>query len=349
MLQRLPLSLLYVYVAVLGTLGAIGIPASQSLLPFIVRSEQLGLANGVVMATMQGAQMVAPLAAGWMIWFCRRSRGVVEGGPDLVSIGLALGVDAIAAASAALLVLFIKRHPAPLQSEKLFDLLQQGLRFCWREKNICRVLGYVMLISFFVQGPLLASLPLIAKFQLGLQERGYGTLYAMLGAGTIAGAGLAILLKPSAQKLGMVVLFCDLMIGLCLYNLGQVHSAGLAASILFLIGNGLGVTMVAGTTWFQTRTPGKYMGRVMSFLMFAVIGLIPLSAILTGFLVSFMSVNRILNVAGGVTIVFTITGLLIPSIRRMGDIPEAVFNEEKSPALTLEHRETRDAMPSTID
>jgi|GEM_PF-1203198 len=317
--QRIPLALLYGYAAVLGTLGAIGIPASQSLLPSIVKTQDLGIANGVVMATIHTTQMVAPIAAGGLIYLMRHFRGVAEGRADPFGIGLAFGVDALAAAGATALLAGMLLRPARQTTGPLFALIAEGVRFSWNEKSIRLVLGYLVVISFFVQGPLLAALPLFTRFQLGLYEGAYGSLYAMVGIGTVSGAGLAMAVKPTAKYLGRVVLGCDLAVGLSLFALGQTRDVYLAGALLLLIGGGLGVTMVAGTTWFQTRTPEQYMGRVMSLVMFAVVGLVPLSAALTGYIISRASVVFVLAAAGAATTAGSIVGLLTPAIRRMGD------------------------------
>lgn len=322
-ISYVPLWLIYIYALVLGTLGAIGIPASQSLLPAFLENSELGKANGIVMGTMQVAQMIGPVAAGWLIWLGRLMNGISDGRTDAKSISFAFAVDAAAMSVAVILMCFMRISVKPAGEGKLLRLIRQGLLFCWKDKGIRLVLGYLVLISFFLQGPLFAVLPLFTKINLGLYERAYGSLYAMIGMGTILGAGIAVATQLSARKLGVVVLCCDLVIGIGFYSLGRVHNPIAAGALLLTMGGGLGLTMVAGTTWFQTRTPGEYMGRVMSLVMFAILGLTPISATIAGYLIAATSVGQVMSGAGLIIIILTAAGLMTPHIRKMGELPVA--------------------------
>lgn len=320
-LGHVPLWLIYVYALILGTLAGIGIPASQSLLPAFLDKSQLAKANAIVMGTTQAAQMIGPVAAGWLIWFGRYLNEVEDGKVDLPSIAFAFAADAVAVLVSVLLMCFIKTSARPVEKGNLLRLIKLGISFCWRDRGIRFVLGYLSLISFFLYGPLYAVLPLFTKINLGLQERGFGSLYAMIGVGTLIGAGIAVMTKPSPQKLGAVVLGCDLTIGIAFYSLGRIQEPITAGALLFIMGGGIGLTMVAGTTWFQTRTPGEYMGRVMSLVMFSIAGLTPISATIAGYLVSTYSIGQVMTRAGMIIIVVAVIGLLIPAVRRMGDLP----------------------------
>ncbi|HET9954019.1 MAG TPA: hypothetical protein VFQ61_05930, partial [Polyangiaceae bacterium] len=142
--------------------------------------------------------------------------------------------------------------------------------------------------------------------------------YAVLGAGVIAGAGAAVGLKPSSERLGAVVLCCDFVVGLAFAALGQARQGWGAGALLFAMGGALGLTMVAGTTWFQSRTPGALMGRVMSFVMFAIFGLTPISTFVAGYLLRSYSVGVVTAVAGVTLSCVAAIGLATPKVRRMG-------------------------------
>jgi MFS family permease len=319
--ELIPLWLIYLYAFVLGTLGAFAVPSSQSLLPSMVQPAALAQANGIVMGTMQVTQMIGPVMAGWLIWFGRILSGTPAGQADYPSLALAFAVDASMVLLAVVLMSFMQVQVVPRRGTHLFRMVAQGFLFCWHDAGVRLVLAYLMMISFFLHGPLLAVLPLFTKVELGLSEGAYGSLYAMLGMGTVAGAGLAMLKVSGARRLGEVTLCCDLIGGLSFFLMGQTHNAWLAGGLLFIMGVCAGIIMVAGTTWFQQRTPGNYMGRVMGILMFSIIGLIPLSATLAGFLIEYSSVSRVMNCAGTMIVLLSGIGLLIPRVRNMGDLP----------------------------
>jgi hypothetical protein len=52
--------------------------------------------------------------------------------------------------------------------------------------------------------------------------------------------------------------------------------------LLFLLGVGNGYLTIVLFTWLQQRTPQDLMGRMMSLLLFANMGLLPLSQALAG-------------------------------------------------------------------
>jgi MFS family permease len=317
-LSLTPLWSLYAFAVALGTLIALGVPASQSLLPALVKPEKLARANGLVIGTVHAAQLVGPMAAGWSIWLARRAHGVPDGVADSASIAIAFGVDAAAVCLALVLMCFMNVAVAPAPGLSVLSFVREGLLFCWRERGMRLVIGYLALVSFFLQGPLLAGLPLLTKLNLGMYERTFGSLYAILGLGTIAGAGLAMWMRPTAARLGAVVLCCDLAVGGAFSLLGQVHRVWPAYSLLFVMGSGLGLTMVAGTTWFQAQTPGRFMGRVMSLVLFALFGLTPISSSLTGYFVERYSLSWVTGVSGAMILGLAGLGLLIPRVRQMG-------------------------------
>lgn len=317
----IPVWAIYTYAFLLGTLGAFVIPSNQALLPTILDPADLGRGNGIIVGTMQLAQMIGPVLAGWLIWFGRKLSGTPDGAADYTSLAIALAADAAAVFIAVIFMCFMQIKSFTPQHLPLLKIIRQGFSFCWYDAGIRLVLMYLMLVSFFLHGPLLALLPLFTKIELGLSEGSYGTLYAMLGSGTLIGAGLVILDRLPVNRLGIVVLLCDLTSGMCFYLLGNSGNAWLAGTLLFVMGICSGIIMVAGTTWFQRRTPEPYMGRVMGILMFAVIGLIPLSATLTGFLINASSISEAIRLAGTMIVLCSSIGLLIPHIRNMGNLP----------------------------
>lgn len=334
----IPLWLIYIYAFVLGTLGAFVIPSSQALLPSMLPKSELGKANGIVMGTMQLAQMIGPVLAGWLIWLGRTLNGVPDNQVDFASLALAFGVDAGTVLVGVGLMYFMKVSVKPQADTQLFKMVLQGFVFCWHDTGIRLVLAYLVLISFFLHGPMLAVLPLFTKVELGLSEGVYGSLYAMTGMGTVIGAGIAMLKVSGAKRLGEIVLGCDLIGGLSFYSMGLVQNAWIAGGLLLIMGICGGIIMVAGTTWFQKRTPETYMGRVMGVLMFSVIGLIPISATLTGFVIEHSSISMIMSGAGAVIASLSGVGLLIPWVRNMGDIPP--LDSDKLIRLKLKASET---------
>lgn len=314
------IAILCVFGITLGSLSAFGIPAAQALLPAICAPKTLNTGNGILMASNQIAMMAGPLLAGWIIWAVK-TKLLNDAATATQGLAVAFIIDAILVCVSLLLLLRIHTAPHAKVSGKVVDLVYDGIRYCWHDRGIRLVLSYLMLISFFMHGAILATLPVISKVQLGLTEAGYGTLYAMTGLGTLLGAGVAVWLKPPPLKLGWWVLICDGISGLMLLFMAQ-FSQQIAILVACLLTMGLcaGFIMVAGTTWFQQRTQAEFMGRVMALLMFCILGLIPLSGTLCGWLVKHLGTQIVLGGAGAIILSAAGIGLLLPVTRKMGEI-----------------------------
>lgn len=321
-MEYTPFWLLASFALALGTLAAFGIPASESLLPSILPESALGAGNAVIIGTTYLAQIFGPLLAGGLLWLGRNLHGASAASVDYVSVSFALGLNAFSTLLALGLMLLIRPNKIACNVKKgnLFQLVWQGLLFCWQDRGIRIVLAYLCLISFFLQGPLATILPILSKVKLGLSEPEYGSLYAMIGIGTLIGAGIAAFLKPNPYTLGKWVLCCDCVSGLCLYLLSNSAQMMTSSVLLLTVGCMSGFIMIAGITWFQQRTPNHLIGRVMSILMFVILGLSPISATLTGFLIQRINIDAVLAIFGVFIMICSSGGLLIPSIRRMGQI-----------------------------
>ncbi len=315
------LYLLYFYAFILGTLTSLSIPAGQSILPAITHQDDLGLANGYMMGSIQAAQIIGPLAAGWVIWLAKWYRDIPETSTDSIAIAIAFGIDALGVLIAVLLMFFMKSSVIPQHRSDLLDMFKEGFIFCWKDKGIATVLCYLLILSFCLHGTLMAGLPMVAKFQLGLDEKSYATLYAMLGVGTIVGIVLGMILKLEPVKLGMLVICSDITGALGLISLSEATQFYHAVLALILIGIPTGFVMVSGTTWFQQRTPGHLMGRVISILMFSILGLVPVSLVIAGGLMNIYPPSFVLQGAGAIILVLGFISLSIPRIRRIGDTP----------------------------
>ena len=72
------------------------------------------------------------------------------------------------------------------------------------------------------------------------------------------------------------------------------------------------------TTWLQARTPERMLGRMMSLLTFASVGLIPISIALSGALIK-MNANALFLGAGALLVLTVIISARNPEARTMGE------------------------------
>ena len=102
--------------------------------------------------------------------------------------------------------------------------------------------------------------------------------------------------------------------------LGWAPTAIAATSITVMMGLVMGYVNITFITWLQRRTPGAMLGRMMSLLMFASIGLVPIAASLVGLVIRFNLAA--LFVGGGLIILSVIAvGISNPLARKMAVEP----------------------------
>jgi hypothetical protein len=104
--------------------------------------------------------------------------------------------------------------------------------------------------------------------------------------------------------------------GLLLF-MAQVHDLVLICIPLFLIGLMDGYVIVLLITFLQRHIQLEYMGRVMSVVAFANLGLFPIGTTLAGWLIE-TNLLATFSGAGTVLLVVTLTGLSLRPVRRLG-------------------------------
>lgn len=99
--------------------------------------------------------------------------------------------------------------------------------------------------------------------------------------------------------------------------LGVTTSTVIACLILLVLGIGNGYLAIALITWLQKRTPQHLLGRIMSLMLFASYGLVPVSQALCGGLIKW-SLAGVFSGAGVLILLVAVRAVLMPEIRSMG-------------------------------
>jgi MFS family permease len=317
--QQLSFPLLLLFAASIGSLNALAMPANQAILAQLVPAGDFGRANGLIMLTTQLAQLLGPALAGWTLWWF--SQHPLAATQPLLGIAGAFVLEALGFAVAMLLMAPIRlQRPFQPALNPVWQSLWQGLQFCWQQPQFRLVLLYLLLVSFFIQGPLLVILPVLSKLKLGLAANAFGSFYAMVGAGACLGAAMAMWRPVSDQKLGMLVLLANAVGGLTLFSLSWLTQPWLIAMNLLIFGCSSGLVAVAGIHWFQRGAPAQMLGRVMSILLFCVIGLLPASAALAGWLLQKTGLDQLCQSIGLVVVLIACGGMFLSQLRNMGQM-----------------------------
>jgi MFS family permease len=174
-----------------------------------------------------------------------------------------------------------------------------------------------MYMLTMLAGPVLAGLLITAL--------GDGSAAAANSSTPSAGQGIAaalagVLPQPNPKHRGAVLLALAGGMGIGLALLGFSSSTNFAAVIGLVVGAFNGCILVFLVTRVQSRPPEEFVGRLMSLLLFASTGLIPVSMALSG-VVSRVDVTGLLIVSGALIMLISLAMLFNPTVRAMEPAP----------------------------
>ena len=289
---------LYLFALLKGIADAFYYPAQAALLPRIVTREQLRQSNAVVQTTVELSGFVGPLLAGALIAFFSGTPATAPA-PDSAAavssttgVGLAFAVVAVVFFVSALLLAgmrLVQRDPAAAdrlaqQDSRagIWASIAQGLRFVRADAAMFTLFILIAGIELFVQGPAIVGIPVLANTQLPEGVLALGIISAAYAGGSLVGAVLAGALPAPQRRLGPLFITLFALSGLLLMPFGFLTMTWIVAGLVLVIGIMGGYANILFTAWLQGRTPQAMMGRVMSLLMIASIGLSPVSNAVSG-------------------------------------------------------------------
>ena len=315
---------LYVFALVFGLADGFFFPAQNAIVPQIAGGQRLETANAVVQGLEQVALFVAPALAGLLIAaLAGRAGGLATGTGDLTGVGVALLIDA-GTFLVSLLTLYLlraRRFAPPEEAGAdggVVAAIRAGLRYMWDDPTLRMLFTIIVAVNFLVVGPLLVGIPVIAARRLSQGVEGYGIIMSAFGGSSLVGIAAAGLLpRPPARLLGAMLLCLCAVFSVAMALVGFAHTLFQVAAPVFGMGAASGYLVVFFFSWLQGRTPAAMMGRMMSLILFASVGLVPVSEALSGALMR-VSVT-VLFVGSGVLLALLLArAALTPSLRSMG-------------------------------
>ncbi|TFW28080.1 MFS transporter [Massilia arenosa] len=301
----------------IGLAQAFGIPSATSLMPQAVERTHLQASNGMMMSLRQLSMLAGPLLAALLIAL---AGGSASEGTSLRALGYAFAFDC-ATFLVSTWTLMQVRLLADAKREPEGQLLRSigaGLAMVWRDVPLRSCLMYWGVVSFLIGGATQVALPVLARDHMQ-GASAFGVLMAAHGAGALAGMiASSVFGKRSMGRFGLLVLGVDAVAGMLLAPLGMVESLWQGVLLLALIGALGGFIQVAVFTWLQGRVPPQMMGRAMSIFMFILMGLAPLSAACTGYLLRYVSLPELFGASGVVLILLAAAAWLMTPIGQIG-------------------------------
>jgi MFS family permease len=269
--------MLYGFALGFGLVAGFAIPAGNSIVPMLVRSDDLQAGNAVVMGATQLTSFVGPSLAGAMIASYSTSTH---------GIGLAFAVDTVTFAISAATFALMRPHAASAARSvpsNLWESIREGFFHLWNDDAMRFVFCALAAVNLFVVGPLLVGIPLLAHQRLASGAMAFGVLMGAFAGGNLAGYVLAAATRPPSSTTMRFVLLGDLAgYGAVIGSLGFLAHTGVDAALLVGLGAGNGYLALTLFTWIQARTAQEMLGRTMSLLTFASLGLVSISQAIAG-------------------------------------------------------------------
>lgn len=282
MIDLLQMWHLYAVALVLGVATVFFDVSYQSILPSLVRPTQIAEANGKLASTQELASIAGPAVGGWLIGIFTAPFAILGTSITYVASFIALS-----------LTHDHEQLRAPDDRAPLRQEIAEGLRFVFTEKLLRRIVGTTSISNFF-NTLSMTMLPIFILRELGLSPASMGIIFALGAIGGLVGAATtpyivrrigearAIPIGALGFSLVSMVVPVAAMVPSIAFPLLVVE--GFVSSFTVLLYN---ITQV---TFRQRITPPRLLGRMNASVRFVVWGVMPIAALLSGVLGTWIGV-----------------------------------------------------------
>jgi MFS family permease len=322
MLQAFVLSVLvwtgrvqYWHVAVLavcyGLATTLDMPTRQSFIVEMASKEDLSNAIALNSAMFNGARMVGPAVAGFLV--------------DRYGVAPAFGLNGLSFMAVILALTAMRAQGLPRQHEgtTVRQDIAAGLRYATGTPQVALILSLLLTVSLFVINHTVL-VPLLAREVLHEGAHGFGLLMAAMGTGSVIGALAIAGFARSRLPLSLIIATAITSSVLTL-SLAAIRHFGAAVIVLALVGLSQIVFMASCNTTLQMVVPDRLRGRIMSIYAFVFVGVTPIGSFFVGAVAEWFGVS-VAYAAGGGLGLLSVLALAFIWTRRGGwtrSLPEA--------------------------
>jgi MFS family permease len=290
-----PIWLLYVLAGALAGAGQLERVTRSSIVPNVVKLQQLRAAISNTFGLNQLTMVVGPAIGGVLI-------GVLE-------VQAAYTLDAVSCLGMALAALAMSPQPpvGMVEHEPVLKSIAAGLRFVRGKRALVGSFAIDLLAMTFGMPRVLFPVMSITLYHAGAE--GAGLLFASVSAGATV-AALTTGWLGGARWLGRIVIGAVAVWGVAIALAGLAGSLALAALLLAIAGAADSVSAVCRGTISQTLTPDRIRGRMSSVFSMVVAGGPRLGDIEAGAVASLTS-TRFAVTSGGLACLAGIVAIMV--------------------------------------
>ncbi len=277
-----------------GLVGCVEMPTRQSLVGKTVPPEELAAAIPINAMTFNLARVVGPAIGGMML---------ASLGPGWCYFANAVSYLALIAAVVAIRA---DTRPAARDPQPIKDLILEGMLFTMRDIRL-RTLFILEACTSAFGLIYLALLPAVATDILHMDKPHLGYCYTWIGIGAVSAlltvSRLAYYpIKANLIRIGMT------LVGLGMWGLGSTTSPIVAYALFALMGLATVSQFNVTNALFQTLSPERLRGRVLSMHIWALSGIGPFGTLLGGYLAKQTSISLTLKVGGWLILAVALWG-----------------------------------------
>ena len=291
----------------LGIASALEMPTRQAFVGEIVNREELPAAVALNLSVFNSARIIGPGIAGvviatWGVGWCFLANAFSF---TAVLTGLAL-MDAR------------KLHPHKRANRaSIVRQLADGLRYSARSPRLALPLIVLAFVGTFGYN-FGVTLPLLARYGLGVGSVGFGAMNAAMGVGSLVGALVA---ASRATITPSTFILAALGLGALLLCAALAPWYALTLVVLIVLGVFSTTYSSSTNTVLQLNSQEEYRGRVLSLYTLLFAGTTPIGGAITGALAEGWGIRPTMALEAGLCVVGAVVGVLY--LRRHPSTPEA--------------------------
>lgn len=314
---RAEMWMLYAFALAFGTFSGIFTPASTSIVPHIVRDEELQQANAITQGMAQLSVFIGPALAGALIaaFAGQASQASTQG------TGIAFAIDALTFLVSVVTLWLMTPVSRPSAAKgDILGSIKEGIAYVVQNPTLRVIFIILALINFLFVGPFMVGVPVIASTRLPEGAAAFGLLMSAMGGGNLLGIILSgVIPRPRPAQLGYVFAGFICLFGAGIIVFGLAESTLVGCIVLALLGICNGYLSILLVTTLQKIAPMSMMGRLMSLAMLASTGLVPISQAIAGFIIKYSAEGMFVSI-GLLFIAIALVSLMLPEVRNMGSI-----------------------------
>ena len=312
-LGMLHMGQLYIIAALVGMLTVFYEVANQSFLPTLVQREHIIEGNSRLSASGSLAEIGGPTLAGVLV--------------QVMTAPIAILFDVLSFLVSALCTSFIRvQEPPPtprVEGQSTVQEVREGLRLVLGNP-LLRATAISSAMRNFSGGAFAALYGLYVIRALGVSPALYGVLVTAGGAGALLGA---LFTGRIVRQFGMGKTLIGALLISAIVSFATPLAAGthIVVVIILLLAQfvgdfGLEIYFINEVSLLQTIIPDEYLGRASASMRFLVDGMVPIGAILAGFLGATWGMRPTL-LMGAIGMCLSATWLIFSPLRRLPSQP----------------------------